>query len=126
MTHAPWIFIGQFAATDLATDLTRARWLAKMLDARFSIAGVRFGFDAIIGLVPGFGDAFTLLAALYPMYLVRKHGLPRRFLRKMLRNAVIDAVGGLVPVVGDLFDVYFKANLKNLALLEEAVRAKRH
>lgn len=125
MTHA---VLGNSAArataSDLTTDLRRARTLAHLLDARFSLLGVRFGFDAIIGLVPGFGDAATLAAALYPMYLVRKHDLPRKYMRKMLANALIDAAGGLLPIVGDAFDVYYKANLKNLALLEKAARGR--
>ena len=106
---------------DLEADLRRARVLAKLLDAQFSVGGFRFGLDALIGLVPGAGDAVTSAVALYPVYLVRKHKLPQRYARKMLINVAIDFAGGAVPILGDLFDAYFKANLKNLAVLERAV-----
>ena len=109
---------------DLDADLRRAQWLANLLDARFSIAGIRFGLDGIIGLMPGFGDGATLLAALYPLYLLKKHNLDRRYFRRMVANIAIDFVGGMLPLVGDLFDVYYKANLKNVALLERAAAAR--
>ena len=108
-------------ALDLEADLRHARVLAKLLDAQFSVAGFRFGLDALIGLVPGMGDVVTSAVALYPVYLLRKHKLPQRYGRKMLINVAIDFAGGAVPILGDLFDAYFKANLKNLALLERAV-----
>jgi len=106
-------------------DLHRARRLADLLDAEFQIAGVRFGFDALVGLVPGIGDAVGFLAGLYPIHLVRKHRLGRRVEQRMIANLMIDSIGGMIPIVGDLFDVTFKANLKNLALLERAI-ADRH
>ena len=106
-------------------DLHRARRLADLLDAEFQIAGVRFGFDALVGLVPGIGDAVGFLAGLYPIHLVRKHQLGRRVEQRMIANLMIDSIGGMIPIVGDLFDVTFKANLKNLALLERAI-ADRH
>jgi hypothetical protein len=108
-------------AHDLDADLRRARVLAKLLDAQFSVGGFRFGLDALIGLVPGMGDVVMSAVALYPVYLVRKHKLSQRYARKMLVNVAIDFAGGTVPILGDLFDAYFKANLKNLALLERAV-----
>ena len=79
---------------DLDADLRRARVLAKLLDAQFSVGGFRFGLDALIGLVPGVGDAVTSAVALYPVYLVRKHKLPQRYARKMLINVAIDFAGG--------------------------------
>jgi hypothetical protein len=108
-------------ALDLDADLRRARVLAKLLDAQFSVGGFRFGLDPLIGLVPGMGDVVMSAVALYPVYLVRKHKLSQRYARKMLVNVAIDFAGGAVPILGDLFDAYFKANLKNLALLERAV-----
>lgn len=108
------------ASLDLAADLRRVRALAKLLDAQFAVGRFRFGLDALIGLVPGLGDVASGALALYPVYLVKKHNLPRRYARKMLTNVAIDFVGGTVPILGDLFDVYFKANLKNLTLLERA------
>ena len=109
------------AALDLEADLRRARVLARLLDAQYSVAGFRFGLDAVVGLIPGFGDVVTSAAALYPIWLVYKHDLPRKYARRMMLNVAIDFAGGAIPILGDLFDAYFKANLKNLALLEKAV-----
>jgi hypothetical protein len=113
------------AASLLEADLARARRLATLLDAQFSIAGIKFGFDAIIGLVPAAGDAIALLAGLYPIHVARKHDLGTEVERRMMLNLAIDYFGGIIPIVGDLFDVSFKANLKNVALLEKAARDRK-
>lgn len=109
---------------DLRADLERARMLARLLDSEFEFAGVKFGLDAIIGLLPVIGDTITTLAGTYPLFVARKHKLGRAVEAKMIANLAIDYVGGLIPVVGDVFDVAFKANLKNLELLERAVEKK--
>src|SRR5688572_10641459 len=101
---------------ELQADLNRARRLADLLDAEFQVAGVRFGMDAIAGLLPGVGDAIGFLAGLYPIHLVRKHHLGRRVEQRMIANLMIDAFGGMIPIVCDLFDISFKANLRNLAI----------
>jgi hypothetical protein len=95
------------------------RW-AVLLDSAFKVPGlpVRFGLDAIIGLVPGVGELTT---PAYTMVLLVT-GLRMRVrlvvLARMVLNAGIDALIGLVPVLGDITDVGWKANLRNLALLE--------
>jgi hypothetical protein len=109
-------------AFELEADMARARRLAKLLDAQFSIAGIKFGFDAIVGLVPAVGDTIALLAGLYPIHVARKHDLGPEVERRMIVNLAIDYFGGIIPIIGDLFDVSFKANLKNVALLEKAAR----
>jgi hypothetical protein len=108
---------------DLEADLKRARKLANLLDSQFSIGPVRFGLDGLFGLVPGFGDAAGLVGALFPLYVARKHRMGRRLQWRIVYNIIVDFLGGLLPIVGDLFDVYYKANLKNLALLEVAAAA---
>lgn len=108
--------------SSLHFDLRRARLLANLLDAQFQILGFRFGLDALIGLIPIAGDTVTLLAGLYPILLVRKHGLGNSLAIRMGINLLIDYGGGLIPVLGDLFDATYRANLKNLALLEKAVQ----
>jgi hypothetical protein len=111
--------------SDFATDLQRARLLANLLDAKFSIMGFKFGLDAIIGLIPGIGDTVALMAGIYPIYLARKWGLGKRVERRMKWNLAIDYFIGLVPVIGDFFDAAYKSNLKNVALLEQAAAARR-
>ena len=103
-----------------ATELARAKRLATLLDAQFEFAGIKFGMDAIIGLVPVIGDTIAFAAGLYPIHLMRKHKLSRATEMRMWLNLAIDYFGGLVPVVGDMFDVSWKANLKNVQLLEAA------
>jgi hypothetical protein len=105
-------------------DLARVRTLATWLDSQFEVAGVKFGFDAIIGLVPGVGDTITSLIGLYPIWIAKRHGLGKGLQARMAFNVLVDWLPGLVPVVGDLIDVLYKANLKNLKLLEQAVEKR--
>jgi len=107
---------------DFNADLQRAKILARLLDSEFSLAGVRFGLDAIVGLVPVVGDTVSFIAGIYPIHLARKHKLGRAVELRMWGNLIIDYFGGLVPIAGDAFDVAFKANLKNVELLEKAAQ----
>jgi hypothetical protein len=105
---------------DLDADLARVRMLAQAMDAQFEIAGVRVGWDAIIGLVPLIGDAVTAAIATYPIHIARRHKLGRLLQARMAGNVLLDWAVGSIPLVGDLFDVAFKANLKNAELLARA------
>jgi hypothetical protein len=99
------------------------RW-AVLLDSAFRIPGTRFrfGLDAILGLIPGIGDITTpTFSALILLQAVRMR-LPVVVQARMVLNAAIDMVLGLVPVLGDLVDIGWKANLRNLALLERHAR----
>lgn len=100
--------------------LRRFRTLAQALDDRFRLPGtsIRFGWDAIIGLFPGAGDAASGLVGGYGLYAAFRLGAPPVILARMLFNLAVDLVGGAVPLVGDLFDVGWRGNLRNLALLE--------
>jgi Domain of unknown function (DUF4112) len=99
------------------------RW-AVLLDSYFRVPGtsIRFGLDAIVGLIPGIGDISTpAFAALILLQAVRMR-LPIVVQARMVLNAAIDMLIGLVPVLGDLTDIAWKANLRNLALLERHAR----
>lgn len=100
--------------------LDRLRRLANGLDSRFRIPGtrIRFGWDLILGLVPGVGDLATTLPAGVMIAEGWRMGTRKRVLARMATNSTVDFVIGGVPVLGDLFDVYFKANRRNLAILE--------
>lgn len=102
--------------------LERIRKVANFMDARFSIAGIRFGFDSIIGLLPGFGDALAGIASLYILWEAYRLGLPQETLGKMLMKIVIDVVVGGIPIVGDLFDVFYKVNRQNLRIIEKHMK----
>lgn len=103
--------------------LNRLRIIAKFMDAGWGIpfTKVRFGADAVAGLVPGFGDAGAALVSLYIVLEARKLGAPNHLLVKMLANIAIDTGVGTIPVVGDIFDVLFKSNIKNIDLLHDFI-----
>lgn len=103
-----------------ARTLAALRKWSVLLDSAFRVPGTNltFGLDPILGLIPGLGDLTSpLFAALLLFHAVRMR-IPRVVQLRMLVNAAIDALIGFVPVVGDLFDFGWKANVRNLALLE--------
>ncbi|HJX87522.1 MAG TPA: DUF4112 domain-containing protein [Gemmatimonadales bacterium] len=103
-----------------STRLDRLRRLAVLLDDSIHIPGTRFrvGLDALLGLIPGAGDLAGGAFSLYILLEAARMEVPRPLLARMGTNLVIDVVVGAVPLLGDLFDAGFKANLRNLALLE--------
>jgi hypothetical protein len=103
------------------TRIARLRRLAWLIDGAFRLPGsrFRFGLNSIIGLTPAAGDALLTAISLYVVYEARQLGVPKLKLVRMLKNVAIEAAAGAVPVLGDLFDVAFKANLRNLAILED-------
>jgi len=117
-------------------DLAAVEHLATWLDSKFEIPrlGIRFGLDAILGLIPGFGDALTSLASLYILMLASRHNLPRITQARMAANIAVDWLVGSIPLMGDVFDVAWKAYQMNAALFkrhllatnEEQRRNRRH
>lgn len=99
--------------------------LARLMDSLFVIPGtrIRFGLDAIIGLIPGLGDTLTSFVSVYILKVASRCGVPRVTLVRMALNIAIDYVGGIVPLAGDAFDIYWKANLKNVELLQRHMLA---
>ena len=102
-------------------SLARLTMLAKLLDSAFLIPGInrRVGLDAVIGLVPGIGDAISTLLASYIIWEARQLGLPRWKIARMMGNVAVDTAIGAVPLVGDAFDLFFKANERNLRIIHE-------
>jgi len=108
----------------LTHDATaRVDRLARLLDRAVGIpgTGIRIGLDPLLGLVPGFGDFATGAISLYIILEAARLGVPSTTLVRMLGNVAIDTFGGSVPLVGDLFDVAWKSNTKNVALLQDHV-----
>ena len=99
--------------------LQRLDALAELLDARFRVPGTdwRFGVDSIAGLVPGVGDMVTSAVALWVLWQGHRLGASKAILARMAGNVVVDTVFGSVPLLGDVFDVAFKSNQRNVALL---------
>jgi hypothetical protein len=110
---------------DAASRINRVRVLAKLLDNSISIPGTRwkFGFDAIIGLVPVVGDMIGAVLSGYIVLEAARAEVPSFTLARMLVNVGIDALLGSVPAVGDVFDAVWKANMKNVSLLEHHLNA---
>ena len=104
----------------LARRLRRLRRLATLMDAAVVIPGtsVRFGWDAVLGLVPGGGDAVSAAISSYIVMEAARLGVPNRVLLRMVVNVAIDFVIGSVPIAGDWFDVLWRANVMNVDLLE--------
>ncbi len=98
--------------------LNRLAWL---MDSSFRIPGtqIRFGLDGIIGLIPGFGDALGALISSHILTQAAQMGAPKSILLKMAFNIGFDAVLGIVPVVGDVSDLIWKANQRNVQLLND-------
>ena len=111
------------SALDRSRTVARLRSLSYLLDSsvRLPLLGTRIGLDPIIGLIPGFGDALTLLPAGYIVFEAYRLGVPRRVVARMALNIGVETLFGVVPVLGDIFDATFKANLRNLVLLERYV-----
>ncbi len=103
------------------TELLKAQKLANRLDTAFKLPFIpfRIGLDAIIGLIPGLGDAVMLIAALRIVYLGKKMGLPPGLVKVMLRNALLDFGLGFIPLVGDIVDFFYKANQANVRVMEK-------
>jgi hypothetical protein len=101
--------------------LERLRVLSQLFDQAFGIPGTRFrfGFDALFGLVPGLGDLAGGMVAVYALQVARRLGAPTAIQAHMLANIALDALIGTIPIIGDLFDFVFKAQTRNLALLDD-------
>jgi hypothetical protein len=93
--------------------------LSHLMDRAFRVPGTRwhFGLDALIGLIPGLGDAVGSLIGAYSLWIARRLGAPGAVQARMVLNLAVDGIVGLVPLLGDLFDFAFKAHSRNHALL---------
>ena len=105
------------------TELERARDVAHVLDDLIPIPGTswRVGLDPLLGFVPGLGDWIGWAASLHLLVTGARAGADRATLVRMAANILLDALAGVVPVLGDAFDLGWKANRRNLALLEAVV-----
>jgi hypothetical protein len=109
--------------TFLPPELERLKSLSRLLDSAIGIPGTRyrFGLDAIVGLVPGIGDAIGAIFSIYIIFQAARLGVPKSTLARMIGNVGVDTIVGEIPLLGDLFDVGFKSNIRNLSLIEQHV-----
>lgn len=104
-----------------AAEIERLDRLSTLLDSRYRIPGIpiRFGWDFLLGLIPGVGDVASLGPSAYLIYKAYSLGARKRTIGRMAVNTGLDFVIGAVPVLGDIFDVFYKANNRNFALLRK-------
>ena len=96
--------------------------LTELLENRFKIGNVRFGFDAIIGLVPIAGDIAAAGLSLYIVWIGKKAKLPQTKIDEMIKNIFVDLILGMLPLVGDIADIFYRANTRNLRILKNYLK----
>ncbi len=108
------------------TTAARLEGLARLMDGAVQIPGtsVRIGLDAFIGMVPVAGDFVSALISSYLIWEARRIGAPRWLIARMAANTLLDTTVGAIPVAGDVFDVFFRSNMKNMALLRRHLERK--
>jgi Domain of unknown function (DUF4112) len=111
------------ASMSHAERLKRLDRLARLMDAAIAIPGTRIslGADAVVGLVPGIGDLLAKIASAYILYEAHQMGIPKHKLLRMGGNVLVDLVFGAVPLAGDVFDVFWRANLRNMKIVRDHV-----
>lgn len=101
--------------------LAQARRIATLLDTQFRIGKFRFGVDPLMNLAPGIGTGVTTALSLYLFWIALSLGLPKTVYMRMVWNILLDFILGAVPVMGTVADFFYKANMKNLELLEDYI-----
>ncbi|MBE9099821.1 DUF4112 domain-containing protein [Vacuolonema iberomarrocanum] len=101
-------------------NLNRIRRISRFMDTAFKLPliGIRIGWDPILGLIPGAGDLIATAISAYVIFLAARFRLPNGVLGQMIFNVLLEMVIGAIPLLGDIFDAFYKSNVRNLALLE--------
>jgi hypothetical protein len=120
-SHTPVFETIKAAGPSRADSVARLEALAHLLDSAFQIPGTnhRVGIDALLGLIPGIGDLVSTALSSYIIWEARQLGLPRWKIARMIGNVAVDTTVGAIPFAGDLFDVAFKSNRRNLRIVRE-------
>ena len=122
--RAPLFEAIKAAGPTRADSVARLEALSRLLDSAFLIPGTnqRVGIDALLGLIPGIGDLVSTALASYIIWEARQLGLPRWKIARMIGNVAVDTAIGAIPVAGDAFDLFFKANERNLRIVHEHLK----
>ncbi|GAA0859584.1 DUF4112 domain-containing protein [Aliiglaciecola litoralis] len=111
-------------------QLLLAQKIANLTDTavRIPFTNIKLGLDSLIGLIPGVGDTVMLGVSASIIVMGKSMGLPRALLIKMIRNSIFDFLLGLIPILGDIVDIFYKANLANVRIMEKwwVVQNKAH
>lgn len=110
--------------TEVQECVDRLERLTKVMDEALVLPFLNrpIGLDALIGLIPAAGDLITAAIAGYLVMEAKRLGASRWLISRMTWNVIVDSVGGAIPLAGDVFDVYFRANRRNLTLLKNWLR----
>lgn len=121
----PELIDKRFERPDETQRLAQVRILAKLMDSAIEIPGlkIRIGLDALFGLLPGVGDIASSFVSLYIVQVANRSGVSRLTLARMTFNILCDWVIGSIPLAGDVFDIFWKANQRNVKLLLEDEQA---
>jgi len=121
---------GSFKITSGGSEESMARLEAvgRLMDGAFEVPGtnIRLGLDAVIGLVPVAGDMISGIVSSYLIWEARQLGAPPWLIARMMANTLLDTTIGAIPLVGDAFDLMFRANMKNMALLRRHMEKRAH
>ena len=119
--HTPMFEAIKRGGPSRADSVARLEALARLLDSAFPIPGTnqRVGIDALLGLIPGVGDLVSTALSSYIIWEARQLGLPRWKIARMIGNVATDTVLGAIPFAGDVFDVFFRANRRNMKILRD-------
>ena len=103
--------------------VARVRRMANLFDSKFAVPGtrVRFGLDSLVGLLPGVGDLAGAAAGIWLILEAAKLKAPKGTLAKMCLNLGIDLAGGTIPIAGDIFDLFWRSNQRNVDLLQNHI-----
>ena len=125
-SHTEFFEALKSAGPTQADSVARLEALATLLDSAFIIPGTkqRVGIDALLGLIPGIGDAVSTALSAYIIWEARQLGLPRWKIARMIGNVALDTTLGAVPLAGDVFDVFFRANKRNMQIVRDHVARK--
>jgi hypothetical protein len=117
----PGAFAGTYDGTSRRAALDRLDMLATVFDTALVVPGtnIRFGAEAVLRLIPGIGDIAASALSFYLLYEASRLGVPKLLLVRMAVNVILEGAVGVVPVAGDAFDIYFRANRRNVALLRK-------
>ena len=115
------------ASRDRAAIIAEFERVSRLLDSQWRIpgTGIRFGIDPLLGLVPGLGDVATGLASAYIVLVARRLGLPNHVVARMAGNIAVDVVFGSIPLLGSVFDLFYKANRRNFRLLQRQIELEK-
>ncbi len=118
---------GEADARDRSAIIAEFERVSRLLDSQWRIpgTGIRFGIDPLFGLVPGLGDVATGLVSAYIVLMARRLGLPNHVMARMVGNIALDVVVGSIPLLGSVFDLFYKANRRNFRLLQHHVELEK-